>query len=76
MKTERDDLKLYKVREISDIINVSVWGVYQMICRREIPFIKIGRRIRFDRDEIAKWIDKHRINDSGITTRFICERRR
>lgn len=35
--------------------------VRRLVDERRIPFLKIGKFIRFDPDEIAAWIDEHRV---------------
>jgi predicted DNA-binding transcriptional regulator AlpA len=29
------------------------------------PFIRIGRRVLYDREEVAKWLDRHRVRTIG-----------
>lgn len=39
----------------------------EWLCRtRQIPIVKIGRRIFFDEMEILKWIDSNKVNGIGI----------
>lgn len=30
-----------------------------LVYRREIPFTKVGRKLRFDRVRLDRWIDRH-----------------
>jgi excisionase family DNA binding protein len=34
----------------------------KMVFERKVPFIKIGKRIYFDRSDLNQWIDSHRIS--------------
>ena len=54
--------KLLQVAEVADYLRVSLWLVYKMIERREIPAIRIGRLLRVDRDALdeALQIRRHR----------------
>lgn len=54
-------LKLLTIEEVSLRLKLSRGAVYQMIARREIPFIKIGRRVRFDDRDLTSWIDQQKI---------------
>lgn len=60
MRTET--LELLTVDEVTQLLKLSKGAVYQMIARREIPYLKIGRRIRFDKEEISKWLDRQRVD--------------
>ncbi len=33
--------------------------VRRLVHERRIPFIKVGRLVRFDPDEIDRWLDDH-----------------
>ena len=46
------------VNEVSQMIRKSKGTVYNMTSAREIPFIKKGKRVLFDRQEIRDWMRK------------------
>lgn len=56
----RDLPRLLNVAEVADLLGVNVRHVRRLIHERRIPFIKWGHLIRFDPDEITRWIDHHR----------------
>lgn len=37
-------------------IGVTPNALYIMVHRNEIPYLKVGRRVRFDRDRIDRWM--------------------
>ena len=47
---------LLKVKDVAEILNMAEISIYNMVYRREIPFVKIGRNLRFDRSKISAWI--------------------
>ena len=49
---------LYKPLQIAEILGVSVRTIYDWVYKRKIPFIKVGRLVRFDPDEISEWMKK------------------
>jgi excisionase family DNA binding protein len=55
--TEGDTNRLLLVADVARILGISKAAVYNMRVRGEIPFIKIGSRLRFDPVEIALWIE-------------------
>ncbi|WHY22194.1 excisionase family DNA-binding protein [Paenibacillus sp. G2S3] len=44
------------VLELSDYLGVSSDSIYTMVREKQIPFIRVRRRILFDRDSINSWI--------------------
>ncbi len=56
--------RLLKIEEASEYLSISKKGLYNMIYRREIPFVKIKGRIRFDIIDLDKWIEENKINDA------------
>ena len=65
------ELLLSKGEHLSDVehqgsggyLNVSVAGFYQMIKRYGLPHFRIGRRLKFRKVDIDKWIESrlHRL---------------
>ena len=50
--------KLLSVSELSGLLNCSSDFIYGLTYRREIPFIRLGRAIRFDPLKISRWIEE------------------
>ncbi len=48
--------KLLTISELSTLLNIARKTVYNLVYRREIPFVKVGGSLRFDPDQIDKWI--------------------
>jgi excisionase family DNA binding protein len=54
--------------ELIDIEALAVWlgvevvFVRRLVAERRIPFLKIGKYVRFDPDEVRKWIDERRVS--------------
>lgn len=42
--------------ELAELLNIPKNTIYAKTSRREIPFIKVGRRLVFDRQEIDQWL--------------------
>lgn len=45
------------IKELSEELDLPVSTIYGMTHRRIIPFIKRGKRLLFDMDEISKWLE-------------------
>ncbi|AYF43743.1 DNA binding domain protein, excisionase family [Halobacteriovorax sp. BALOs_7] len=48
---------LLSIEEASSFLSVKVSRLRTAVFRKEIPFVKIGRLVRFKQDELIKWID-------------------
>lgn len=48
--------KLLTVPELALLLRVKEQAVYDMVSQRRIPYLKVGGRLRFDRDEIFRWM--------------------
>ena len=47
--------KLLKAEDLAERYGFTTQSIYNLVCARKIPFVKIGRSLRFDEEEIAKW---------------------
>ena len=57
---ERPRRELYNVGRVALMLDVRESFIRKLVARREIPFFKIGKFIRFDPDEIGQWLDHRR----------------
>ena len=59
----RDDkAALISVEQLADELGVSVRYVRRIIAERRIPYVKVGHLIRFERDEVDRWVKANRVN--------------
>ncbi|MGG6311881.1 excisionase family DNA-binding protein [Paenibacillus macerans] len=47
---------VFSVLELSNYLGVSTDSIYTMVRENQIPFVRIRRRILFNRDSINSWI--------------------
>ena len=43
---------LIDIHELAERLSVSESGLYQWVSQRKIPFVKLGKRLRFDTEKI------------------------
>jgi excisionase family DNA binding protein len=53
--------QLLDIGQLADYLGVTERHVRRLVAERRVPFIKWGRLLRFDPDEIAGWINGKRI---------------
>lgn len=60
---------LLTIEELAEHLGVTVRHVRRQVAERRVPFIKVGRLVRFDPDEIARWLDAARRPESASQVR-------
>lgn len=50
--------KLLTFDEASKLLNIKISRLRTAVFRKEIPFVKIGRLIRFRESDLNKWIEQ------------------
>jgi len=50
------------IDELCDILQVKKHYVYALTSQRKIPFLKLGRFLRFEKDKIKEWL-KEKANE-------------
>ena len=53
-------MRLIDVQTLSGRLNVKPKTIYDWIHKDYIPYIKLGRLVRFNTDEIRKWLESKR----------------
>jgi len=51
-----DSDKLLTIKEIAEVLHLTVPTIYGLVQRREIPVCKKGKRLYFSRAEVIEWI--------------------
>jgi excisionase family DNA binding protein len=52
--------ELLNVKEGAKVLNVSEHTLRQWIHQRRIPFVKLGKAVRFDPEDLWKFIEENR----------------
>ena len=51
--------QLMTIAEVAELLNVGVRHVRRLVAERRIPYVKWGGLLRFDPDDIDKWLNGH-----------------
>lgn len=51
--------RLMTAKQVSELIEVKPTTVYQWVHLGLIPYVKLGKCVRFKKDELFRWIDKN-----------------
>ncbi|MBD66491.1 MAG: excisionase [Halobacteriovoraceae bacterium] len=49
--------KLLTIQEASEFLSVKISRLRTAVFKREIPYVKIGRLVRFKVEDLNEWID-------------------
>lgn len=58
---------LLDIAAVAARLGVTIRHVRRLVAERRIPFVKWGRRLRFDPAEIDAWLDRHRYPEAGAS---------
>jgi len=53
--------RLLNIKEVADYTGLSTHTLYCMVSQRRIPFVKMGRLTKFDKDTLDQWITRHSV---------------
>lgn len=56
---------LINVKQLSESTGLSVFTLYSWINQRRIPYVKVGRLVRFDPKKIEKWIEEKTVEEKN-----------
>lgn len=59
--------QILTLRELCELMNVKPSWLKSMVFRKKIPFIKLGKHIRFEKDEVQKWIEEKKVQEESWT---------
>lgn len=54
--------KLLSPAELAEALGISIETVYAWTSQKRIPYIKMGKLVRFSRNEVNKWLGDKKID--------------
>lgn len=60
-----DPMELLTIKEVAQMLRISMPGVRRLQTGRHIPFFKIGGSVRFSKSDIAAYLERSRIEAIG-----------
>ena len=57
-KSTNHEKRYLSIDELSELLSIPKNTIYAKTSRREIPYVKIGKRLLFDRKEIESWLSR------------------
>ena len=53
--------KLLNVNEMAETLGIKVNTLYSWVYSRKIPYLKVGRLVRFDLTDVREWLKNSRV---------------
>ena len=63
----KNGLELLTVQDAARLLAVSISTIYGWVWQRRIPFVKIGRAVRFDMADLERFIAQNRTRAREVT---------
>ena len=51
------------INELSEYLGITKGTLYVWTCHKRIPYLKVGRLVKFDLREIETWLNKKRVRN-------------
>jgi excisionase family DNA binding protein len=58
--------QLWDAGSLAEALGVELRFVRRLVAERRIPFVKVGRYVRFDPAEVRAWVDQRRVPMSEL----------
>jgi excisionase family DNA binding protein len=55
---------LIDIHGVAEVLGVTPRHIQRLVAERRIPYLKVGRFVRFDRAELSVWLDQQRVEVS------------
>lgn len=55
--------RLFSVAEASQLLGMSESFLYKLAESKEIPYVRLGRALRFDISQIDSWLKRHSVGE-------------
>ena len=51
------------IKELALYLDIKESTVYAWVNQKRLPYIKVGRLVKFDMHDIGMWIQEHKVNE-------------
>ncbi len=55
--------RLLNITELSEMIGIKQGTLYVWVCQRKLPYLKVGKLVKFDLKEIDTWLEEKRVKE-------------
>ncbi len=51
------------IKELAEYLGLTKGTLYVWVCQRRIPYLKVGKLVKFDLQEIEEWLKEKRVKE-------------
>ncbi|MBN3038476.1 MAG: helix-turn-helix domain-containing protein [Candidatus Omnitrophica bacterium] len=51
------------IKEMAEYLGLTVGTMYVWVCQKKIPYLKVGKLVKFDLKEIENWLKERRVEE-------------
>jgi len=55
--------RFISIKELAECLGIKIGTAYSWVYQRKIAYVKIGRLVKFDKIELDKWIEIHKVKE-------------
>jgi excisionase family DNA binding protein len=55
------------IKELSEYLGLAKGTIYIWVCHKKIPYLKVGKLVKFDLVEVEEWLKDKRIKELDLT---------
>jgi excisionase family DNA binding protein len=57
----RQSAQLLDIEQVADLLSTTTRHVRRLVFERRISYVKVGRYVRFDPDDLVRWVDEQKV---------------
>ena len=66
MENKHLEKRYLNIKETSTLLDIKISTLYCWISQHKIPYIKIGKLVKFDTYDIGKWLETKKIAEKKL----------
>jgi excisionase family DNA binding protein len=57
----RQSAQLLDIEQVADLLSTTTRHVRRLVFERRISYVKVGRYVRFDPEDLARWVEEQKV---------------
>jgi excisionase family DNA binding protein len=61
----RQHARLLDIEQVADLLSTTTRHVRRLVFERRISYVKVGRFVRFDPGDLARWVEEQKVRSEA-----------
>jgi len=57
------DKRFLGIRQLAEYLGIAEGTLYVWVCHRKIPYVKVGRLVKFDMQKLEVWLNENSVEE-------------